>query len=99
MGALSASDFYEQVKDGNATLDQALIWHLQGNHYPPVPLSMLEPCKAAIKAANEDDWDREINLPDGVTWEGKTSAPASAIVEGHHLDAFIGDGIQWEGPL
>ena len=25
-------------------LETAIGYHLQGNHYPPVPLSMVEPC-------------------------------------------------------
>jgi hypothetical protein len=29
-------------------LEVALGYHLQGNHYPPVPLSMVEPCIEAI---------------------------------------------------
>lgn len=63
--------------------------HLQGNHYPPVPRSMVEPCIDAIDAYHDEDYDRLIKLPSPITWKGKDSAPASAIVEAHHLDAWL----------
>jgi hypothetical protein len=31
-------------------LDQQIAMHLRGNHYPPVPLTMLQPCLYAIEA-------------------------------------------------
>ena len=31
-------------------LETAIGYHLQGNHYPPVPLSMVQPCIDAIDA-------------------------------------------------
>ena len=84
MGSLQAQEM-ARLTD----LDTALRWHLQSNHYPPVPLSMLKPCKAAIEAFQDEDWDREIPL-NGTTYKGRiTTAPARAIVEQHHLQAFI----------
>ena len=71
-------------------LEVSLGYHLQGNHYPPVPLSMVQPCMDAIDAYFEEDYNRLIELPEGVTYRGgATSAPAYAIVENHHLDAYL----------
>ena len=70
-------------------LEVALGYHLQGNHYPPVPLSMVEPCIEAIDAFYDEDYNREIDLPQGVLWRGQVTAPASAIVEQHHLEAWL----------
>ena len=70
-------------------LEMALSIHLQNNHYPPVPVIMVEPCIQAIDAYYEDDYTREIPMPDGVTYMGKDTAPAYAIVEQHHLDAWL----------
>ena len=70
-------------------LEVALGYHLQGNHYPPVPLSMVEPCIEAIDAFYDEDYNREIALPEGVLWRGQVTAPASAIIEQHHLDAWL----------
>ncbi len=71
------------------TLDQAVAVHLEANHYPPVPLSMVQPCVDAIFAVNDWRADESINLPEGVFYKGMTSAPAWAIVEQHHLDAWV----------
>ena len=71
------------------TLERSLSIHLTGNHYPPVPLSMVDPCIAAINAAKAGEWDRLIDLPAGIKWRGKDQAPVSALIEGHHLSFFI----------
>jgi hypothetical protein len=70
-------------------LEVALGYHLQGNHYPPVPLSMVGPCIEAIDAFYDEDYNREIALPEGVLWRGQVTAPASAIVDAHHLNAWL----------
>jgi hypothetical protein len=77
-------------------LTTAIGYHLQGNHYPPVPLSMVQPCIDAIDAYWEEDLNREIELPDGVMWRDKNYAPAYAIIEAHHLDAWCTDDEYYE---
>lgn len=84
MGSLQAQEMAEL-----ADLDTALTWHLRANHYPPVPLSMLQACKDAIEFCNDGNPYELIQLPDGVTYKGEDSAPAWAIVEQHHLSAWI----------
>jgi hypothetical protein len=84
MGSLQAMEMAEMLE-----IDDALAWHLRSNHYPPVPLSMIEPCKEAIDACLEGDWLRPITLPEGVSFRGSPSAPAADIVEQHHLDAWV----------
>jgi hypothetical protein len=71
------------------SLETGLAYHLQANHYPPVPVAMVQPCIDAIDAFYDEVFDREINLPEGISWRGKTTAPASAIAEAHHLDAWL----------
>jgi hypothetical protein len=70
-------------------LETSIGWHLQGNHYPPVPLSMVEPCIEAIDAYWDEDYNKLIEMPEGVSYRGSKYAPASAIVEQHHLDAWL----------
>jgi hypothetical protein len=70
-------------------IEVAIGYHLQGNHYPPVPLSMVDPCIEAIDAFYDEDYNREIALPEGVLWRGQVTAPASAIVDAHHLNAWL----------
>lgn len=84
MGALQAQEMAELTD-----IDTALTWHLRANHYPPVPIEMVAVCKEAIEAYNDYDYYREIELPLGTSYRGLTTAPASAIVDAHHLDAWI----------
>ena len=82
-------NFAQDLALTNIPLDQQIAMHLRGNHYPPVPLTMLEPCLYAIEACNDENYNRLIELPEGVLWRGQKTAPAHAIVEGHHLDAWL----------
>ena len=77
------------LADTELDLERQLAYHLQGNHYPPVPLSMVQPCIDAIDAAYDEDYDREIAMPEGVSYKGSNVAPAWAVIEQHHLDWFI----------
>ena len=72
----------------NISMRDSIAIQLRSNHYPPVPLSMIDPCIEAINACNEQEYDKLIELPEGISWRGETHAPASAIVEGHHLEAW-----------
>lgn len=84
MGYTTALSLAEDI-----SLDAGLAYHLQANHYPPVPVSMVDACIEAIDAYYEEDYQRMIDLPEGVYWRGETSCPASAIAEAHHLDAWL----------
>jgi hypothetical protein len=85
MGHNMAVDLAESVID----IHQSITIHLRSNHYPPVPYSMVQPCIDAIYACDEQEYDKLIELPEGVEWRGQSSAPAHAIVEGHHLEAWL----------
>jgi hypothetical protein len=84
MGYNTALDLAQELD-----LESAIGYHLQGNHYPPVPLSMVQPCIDAIDAYYEDDFNKEIEMPEGVFYKGRTTAPAWAIIEQHHLNAWL----------
>ena len=84
MGSTTAQDLAENVID----IRQSIGYHLRGNHYPPVPLTMVEPCIEAIYAVSEGDTHKSIQLPEGVFWKGYPTAPAYAIVESHHLEPW-----------
>lgn len=70
-------------------LEKQLAYHLQGNHYPPINLIIIPACIEAIDAYYDEDYDREIAMPEGVFYKGSNVAPAWAIVEQHHLSWFI----------
>jgi hypothetical protein len=83
------NNFATDLANSDLDLSTAIGYHLQGNHYPPVPLIMVEPCIDAIMACWDNDADREISLPEGVTWRGFDKAPAHAVVSNHHLEPWI----------
>jgi hypothetical protein len=84
MGLTTALSLQEDL-----SLETGLAYHLQANHYPPVPVAMVQPCIDAIDAYHDEDYGRLIELPAGISWRGETSAPAHAIVDAHHLDAWL----------
>lgn len=92
--------YAEGIAETGLPLEEQIEWHLRGNFFPPVPLSMVEVCVKAIDAYNEGDGNRLIGLPDGVGYKGLTAAPAVAIIEGHRLETWIveddEDGLAWE---
>ena len=85
MGSTTAQDLAENVID----IRQSIGYHLRGNHYPPVPLTMVEPCIEAIYAVDDGDTHKSIQLPKGIFWKGYPTAPAYAIVEAHHLEPWL----------
>jgi len=73
------------------SLEQQIAIQLTSNHYPPIPTTMVQPCIEAINAYNEDNANLEIELPEGILYKDKTTAPAWAIIEQHHLSAWCYD--------
>jgi hypothetical protein len=89
MGSVTAIGLADTTLD----LETQLLYHLKGNHYPPVPAEMVAPCIEAIDAAYDEDFNRMIDMPMvgdfQILYKGNTQAPAWAIIEQHHLDFFI----------
>jgi hypothetical protein len=89
MGSVTAIGLADTTLD----LETQLLYHLKGNHYPPVPAEMVAPCIEAIDAYYDEDYQRMIDMPMvgdfQITYKGSKQAPASAIVEQHHLEWFI----------
>lgn len=86
MGSNLAYDLAEQI---DLPLETQIGYHLQGNHYPPVPLFMVQPCIEAIDAYYEEDYNKLIEMPEGVSYRGDRYAPAHAIISQHHLEAWL----------
>lgn len=83
------SQIATELAGAEITLRQQLVIHLTANHYPPIPTTMVEPCVESIELARLGYWDTEINLPDGVMYHGKHTAPVSVIIEHHHLNEWL----------
>ena len=88
MGSNFANELADEDLFPNLDIESAIGMHLQANHYPPVPLSMIDPCIDAINFYNNGEYDRNVDLPEGISWRGNTFAPAHAIIEAHHLEAW-----------
>jgi (2Fe-2S) ferredoxin len=49
----------------------------------------VQPCIDAIDAYYDEDYNKLIEMPEGVSYRGEKFAPASAIIEQHHLHAWL----------
>jgi hypothetical protein len=93
--------YAEGIAETGLPLDEQITWHLQGNFFPPVPLSMVEVCVKAIELYNNGESLKSIALPDGVGFRGITVAPVIEIIKAHRLETWIveedeEDGLAWE---
>jgi hypothetical protein len=50
---------------------------------------MVQPCIDAIDAYYDEDFDRQIKMPEGVSYKGLDTAPAHAIIDQHHLEFWL----------
>ena len=73
----------------DTSIEVQLSWHLSSNHYPPVPETMVPVCIEAINAYNAGEYDAEIALPEGMSYRDNPEAPVDAIIEQHHLHAWL----------
>jgi hypothetical protein len=86
MGSMSARDMANHCPDR----ETLVRWHLQSNHYPPVPDNMVPVALAAIEAIEHDDAHRTITLPNGVLYRGRRPwASAAEVATAFHLDDLI----------
>jgi hypothetical protein len=86
MGYATAAD----LAASHVPLDAAVQAHLVSNCYPPVPTFMVAPAVEAIEAYADHDWDRDVELPEGVAFrDGRTVIEARDVVEALRLDAFV----------
>ena len=93
------SNFATELASGvvpNLTLEAQIEIHLRSNIYPPVPLDMVQPCIEAIDAFWDGDGSSQIDL-NGNIWRGQSTAPAWAIIEGHHLEPWVNEYDEEEG--
>lgn len=87
MGRLLA----EELSELDTPLLRQIEVHLVSNFYPPVPAFMAQTCVDALNAYWEQNTNRMIDMPKGVSYKGSTSAPAWAIVEQHRLFPWLNE--------
>ena len=81
----------EALSELDAPLLKQIEIHLVSNFYPPVPAFMAQTCVDALNAYWEQETNRMIDMPKGVSYKGSTSAPAWAIVEQHRLFPWLNE--------
>jgi hypothetical protein len=79
----------ENMDDSPSDEWRYIAYHLQNNHYPPVPLNMVDTCLEAIERAGNGEWDSLITLPEKTSYKGEPHASVQVIVDSHHLHDFI----------
>ncbi len=87
MGYLTALDTIDQL--GPEELSRAVSLHFSSNCYPPVPQYMVDVAVEAIEHCAHEDSEFTIELPEGVSYQGKEKVKAYEIVEGLYLEAFV----------
>lgn len=88
MGNLQAMSIAD-ITEAEMPLRQQIAWHLSSNHYPAVPAVMVDVCLKAIQMYHDgEDMNQHIELPDGVLWKDSVTAPAVAVCENFHLEAW-----------
>jgi len=85
MGAQSAVSLTEM----NIPVAAQIEIHLATNLDPPVPSFMATTCVEAIDNANDGNWEKIVQLPPGVTFQGRDRVPSHAVIEQHHLEFWI----------
>lgn len=76
----------QDIAKSSLDLETKMSWQLQGNHYPPIDDSFIPVAIKAIECANTNNWDKVLELPNGV------ERTASFVIEGLHLQPFV-DGM------
>ncbi len=87
MGLMTAMDLAES----QMSLEDQLAIHFRSNCYPPIPQQMIPTAVEAIDAYWEDDINKMITLPDGVTFRGQSEVSAYNVINSYRLDAWCMD--------
>ena len=77
----------------DTSIEVQISWHLSSNHYPPVASDMVGPCIEAIEHYNAGDLEAMVTLPEGTTYKNEQTAPTLAIIEAHHLGAWLEEAL------
>lgn len=78
----------ELSSETSLTLEQQVSIHFASNCYPPVPQFMVAVAVEAINAVNDEQYDLEIELPQGVTFRNSSTVTAINAVDNLRLEAW-----------
>lgn len=89
MGSTFAIDLADSVSREEIDLHIAIEQHLAYNHYPPMPLSLTGCCVRAINYYNKGQYDKNVRLPDGFSYQGHKNAPIIEVIKWLNLSFFL----------
>ncbi len=78
MATLKRKELVDRLK-----LEQAISFHLEYNHFPPINPTFAKPAKEAIENAVLDNYDKEVQLPNG------KKLSTSKVIDSLHLSSFV----------
>jgi hypothetical protein len=73
------------------SLEEKLSFHLALSFATPLNPFIIPSLLAAIDAVTSSDSDREIDLPEGVDFQGQPTAPARILFDEFQLRFFVAD--------
>lgn len=88
MNGYSYASRYTPVRDKAQQLRANVADHLD-NMRPAGLIALTSAACAAIESCNLDRWDDMVQLPDGITINGKNRVPAGIVVANLKLDVFL----------
>lgn len=67
----------------------ALAWHFSYHLRPKPPMRLIPTCQQALAALRADELETVIAMPDGISFEGCTTATAAQLRDALHLDLLL----------
>ena len=89
MGAMQAQGYAEAVAEGAVSLTSAINAHRISNLFPVPPAHMTAVMIEAVEAARAEEYEKDIQLPDGVLYKGQTWVYPHEVIEEFRLGAFL----------
>jgi len=64
-------------------LEQAISFHLEYNHFPPISPTFAKSAKEAIENAISDNYNKKVQLPNG------KKLSTAKVIDSLHLSSFV----------
>lgn len=77
------------IGESSLTLENQIAIHFSSNCYPPIPQFMVAVAVEAIKACNNNEPAKDIELPAGVSFRDNKTVSASEAVDSLRLEAWL----------
>jgi len=88
MGMMQA---IELANNTGISIQDQLSIHFRNNCYPSIPQQMIPTAVEAIYAYNDEELDKLIPLPEGVSFRGETEVSARDVISSYYLGAWCSE--------